>query len=187
MAFLRGAVAVLVIAALQVGSGSGQAPQSGLTEAQAKAAVLYNLALFVQWPAEAFDSSATLQFGIVRADPVLRAMQSVEGRVVNGRTVRVRSPRPDLGEPCHVLYIPELDREGQAWLDKVTGKPVLTVSDDERFLRAGGMIRVSFVESRVRFDIDIGHAEQAGLKISSKALSLARVFRDGRLVKPGDQ
>jgi uncharacterized protein DUF4154 len=182
MALLKWGVAMVVIAALEL--GSGQAPPSGLSEAQAKAAVLYNLALFVQWPPEAFDSSANLHFGIIRADQVMRALQGVEGRVVNGRTVRIRSVRPDDDQACHVLYIPELDREGQAWLDKVDGKPVLTVSDDERFLKAGGMIRVSFVDSRVRFDIDIGHAERAGLKISSKALSLAKVVRDGRVVKP---
>jgi hypothetical protein len=181
MALLRVSVAIVMVAALQL--VSAQAPPGGLTEAQAKAAVLYNLALFVQWPAEAFDSGANLQFGILRAEPVARAMAGVEGRVVNGRPVRIRSVRSDEEPVCHVLYIPELDREGQAWLDKVSGKPVLTVSDDERFLRAGGMIRVSFVESRVRFDIDIGHAERAGLKISSKALSLARVVRDGRPVK----
>jgi hypothetical protein len=183
MALLRAAVAMLVIAAWQAGSGSGQAP-TGLTEAQAKAAVLYNLALFVQWPQEAFDSGATLHFGLIRAEPVLRAMQGVEGRVINGRAVHIRGLHPDDGDVCHVLYIPELDREGQSWLDKVDGKPVLTVSDDERFLRAGGMIRISFVDARVRFDIDIGHAERAGLKISSKALALARVVRDGRVVKP---
>ncbi len=171
----------MLAATLQL--ASAQAPPGNLTEAQAKAAVLYNLALFVQWPPEAFDSNATLQFALVRAEPVMRAMLGVEGRVVNGRTVKVRSVRSDEDPAYHVLYIPELDREGQGWLDKVNGKPVLTVSDDERFLRAGGMIRISFVESRVRFDIDIGHAERAGLKISSKALSLARVTRDGRPVK----
>jgi hypothetical protein len=182
MALLKSTLAIVAVAALQV--LAAQAPPSGLTEAQAKAAVLYNLALFVQWPAEAFESGATLQFGLVRADPVLRAMSGVEGRFVNGRSVRIRSLKSVDEQLCHVLYIPELDREGQAWLDRVNGKPVLTVSDDERFLKAGGMIRVSFVESRVRFDIDIGHAERAGLKISSKALILARVLRDGRVVNP---
>lgn len=181
MAFLKAGAAMLLIAALQ--AKPGQVPPAALTETQAKAAVLYNLAIFVQWPPESFDSHATLHFGLVRAEPVMRAMQSVEGRAINGRTVRVRNVSPDDAPSFHVLYIPELDREGQACLDKVAGKPVLTVSDDERFLRAGGMIRVSFVDARVRFDIDIGHAERAGLRISSKALKLARVVRDGRVVK----
>lgn len=181
MAVLKATAAIVFFAALPL--VSAQAPPGNLTEAQAKAAVLYNLALFVQWPAEAFDNGGKLHFGILRADPVMRAMSGVEGRVVNGRTVKVRTVGSEDVQSWHVLYIPELDREGQTWLDKVSGKPVLTVSDDERFLRAGGMIRVSFVESRVRFEIDIGNAERAGLKISSKALSLARVVRDGRPVK----
>jgi YfiR/HmsC-like len=179
MALLRCAATLAVVALVSL--RHGQAP-TGLTEAQAKAAVLYNLAQFVEWPSDA--SGSTLTIGLIRAASVLTAIQGAEGRLVHGRTVRIREMQPgDDAHVCQIVYIPDLDREGQAWLERVARKPILTVSDDERFLRAGGMIRLSFVDARVKFDIDVGHAERAGLKISSKVLTLARVVRDGREIK----
>jgi hypothetical protein len=179
MAFLRYAAALAVVAFLQPGRSQ---PPTGLTEAQAKAAVLYNLAQFVEWPPDA--PGATMTIGLVRASSVLTAMQAADGRVIHGRTVRIRDMQPgEETHTCQIVYIPDLDREGQAWLEKNARKPILTVSDDERFLRAGGMIRLSFVDARVKFDIDVGHAERAGLRISSKVLTLARVVRDGREIK----
>ena len=179
MALLRSATAFVAVAFVQFVQGG---PQPGLTEAQAKAAVLYNLAQFVEWPAEA--SGSTLTIGIVRAAPVLAALQAADGRVVQGRTIRIRDfPPGDEAHACQIVYLADLDREGQVWLEKVARKPILTVSDDQRFLLAGGIIRLSFVGARVKFDIDVGHAERARLKISSKVLKLARLVRDGREIE----
>ncbi len=179
MALLRGATAILAVAFLQFVQGQAQ---PGLTEAQAKAAVLYNLAQFVEWPADMPGS--TLTIGIVRATPVLTAIQAAEGRAVQGRTVRIRDLQPgDEAHACQIVYLADLDREAQLWLEKAAHKPILTVSDDHRFLLAGGIIRLSFSGGRVKFDIDVGHAERARLKISSKVLTLARVVRDGREIE----
>ena len=182
MALLRYGLALVLIAALQSGGIQSQAP--GLSDAQAKAAVLYNLAMFVQWPEEALPSSERQTIGIVRADPVLTAMHGIEGRIANGHAVRIVDVRPETGPHlCHIVYLPDLDRDSKTWLEKVGRRPILTVGDDERFLRSGGIVRLSVEESRIRFDIDVGNAERAGLKISSKVLMLARVVRDGRTVK----
>ena len=51
---------------------------------------------------------------------------------------------------------------------------VLTVGDGERFVRGGGMVAFIIENRRVRFDINPSAAAGAGLKISSKLLSLAR-------------
>ncbi len=180
MAFLRRAAAAVAAVAL-LESGHGQA-QSSLTEAQAKAAVLYNLAQFVEWPADAAGS--TLTIGIIGAAPVLTAIQAADGRIAQGRTVRIRDVQPgDAAQACQIVYVAELDREGQVWLEKVARKPILTVGDDQRFLLAGGIIRLSFRGARVKFDIDVGHADRARLKISSKVLTLARLVRDGHEIE----
>jgi hypothetical protein len=179
MALLRWVTAFAAVAFVQFVQGGAQ---PGLSEAQAKAAVLYNLAQFVEWPADA--SASTITIGIVRATPVLTAIQPADGRVVQGRTVRIRNVQPgDEAHACQIVYLADLDREAQVWLEKVAHKPILTVSDDQRFLLAGGIIRLSFVGARVKFDIDVGHAERARLKISSKVLTLARLVRDGRAIE----
>ena len=50
---------------------------------------------------------------------------------------------------------------------------VLTVSDTDGFLKAGGMINFLFEGNNVRFQISDEAAKKARLKISSKLLSLA--------------
>jgi hypothetical protein len=56
---------------------------------------------------------------------------------------------------------------------------VLTVSDDQKFLDQGGIVRLRQVDGRLRFDIDAGAARRAGLRISSQMLQLAATVRGG--------
>jgi hypothetical protein len=52
---------------------------------------------------------------------------------------------------------------------------VLTVSDTDGFLDAGGMIQFLIENGHVRFAINVDATSRAKLKLSSKLLSLARV------------
>jgi hypothetical protein len=49
------------------------------------------------------------------------------------------------------------------------------VADDGTFLDRGGMLQFANGEQRERFEINVGRAERAGLKLSSKLLAIARV------------
>jgi hypothetical protein len=53
-------------------------------------------------------------------------------------------------------------------------KGVLVVGDNLRLLRDGAMIAFTVESRRVRFDVNQKAAESAGLKVSSKLLSVAR-------------
>ena len=61
----------------------------------------------------------------------------------------------------------------------VRGLPVLTVGDSEAFWNAGGIIAFHVSENRMRFRINLGVAEKAGLKISSQLLALASTVDRG--------
>ena len=59
-------------------------------------------------------------------------------------------------------------------LGSLTGKELaVTVGDTPGFLDHGGMMNFILEGSKVRFEIDLNAAEQAGLKISSKLINLA--------------
>jgi hypothetical protein len=55
----------------------------------------------------------------------------------------------------------------------LAGKPVLTVCDGEGCYRDGGMIAFLIVDDSVRFQINQGAAEHAGLRISAQMLKVA--------------
>ena len=54
---------------------------------------------------------------------------------------------------------------------------MVTVSENERFIQAGGAINFLLSEERVRFDINLEATEGTGLKFSSRLLSVARTVR----------
>jgi hypothetical protein len=61
-------------------------------------------------------------------------------------------------------------------LARLKHRPILTVSDADRFAERGGMIRFVTDRSRIRLQINPAAAEAAHLTISSKLLRVAEVI-----------
>jgi len=142
-----------------------------------KAAFLYNFAKFTEWPAAAFASAdSPLTICVLGDDPFGAALDAIDGKEIKGRTVSVRRLADTaVAEACHVIFI-SISEETRLTdiLDILRGRPVLTVADMPEFARTGGIINLKTnEEERIRFDINIGKAQQAGLRMSSKLLSLA--------------
>ena len=51
--------------------------------------------------------------------------------------------------------------------------PLLSVGDESDFLERGGIIALKLSGGRVRFDINLAVAREAGLRLSSQLLQLA--------------
>lgn len=147
-----------------------------LTEGQIKAAYIYNFAKFVQWPETAFTNSGEpLRVCIVGSDALFQAMQSLQGKTVQGRPLTL-SKRSFLESPpdAHILFIARQYGEG-AWkeLEKQVFTPMLTIADFDSFVSEGGIIGFIQEGSKLRFAVNIAAARRSGLKLSSKLLRLA--------------
>ncbi|HWL17007.1 MAG TPA: YfiR family protein [Opitutus sp.] len=151
------------------------------SEYDVKAAFLYNFTRFVEWPGEALPPvGAPLVIGIVGQDPFGSALdQLVRGESVQGRPVQVRRfSRRDRLDECHVLYISRTEAAHlPALLERLKGRPVLTVSDCERFAYDGGTIGLVMERGKVRFQINLDAARAAKLAISARLLRPATVIR----------
>jgi hypothetical protein len=145
-------------------------------EEDIKAAFLYNFAKYVDWPDSAFPSNA---FRLcVIADPgfVKRVEDIIAGESISGRPVTLQVPStPDTAASCHILFVGRAapDRTAEL-LVAVKGAHVLTVGETGDFLTRGGIVTFIRDGDRVRFDVDVGEARQAGLTISSRLLRVAR-------------
>jgi hypothetical protein len=145
---------------------------------ETKAVFLYNFAKFVQWPADAFqDSRAPLVVGVVGTDAFGDVLaNTMNGKKVNGRLVEVRSGRTlDALGRCHILYIGGSEEERLAQLLEAVSPSVVTVGEIDAFLTSGGILQIAIIQNRVRFAINTARAEQAGVRISSKVLTLSRI------------
>ena len=178
------ALLLIVPGALAATLPQAQPQSEPLTEYQIKAAFLYNLAKFVEWPGDPLsDSQAPIVLGIVGEDPFGKALDAVIlGKTVNGRGLVVRrlGRGGDL-RTCRILFISSSEKRHLAQiLESLKGSSVLTVGEADGFVQSGGVIQLLLEESRVRFEINPDAAARARLKISSKLLALARIVADGR-------
>lgn len=172
---LQGTLAVL-LGTLAPGLGG----QDVREEYQVKAAYLFNFAKFVEWPAAAFRSTdAPLALCVAGRDPFGSALAAYEGRLVQGREVRVRRgvAAGDV-RSCNILFVSDSEeRRLPPILAQTAGFPVLTVSDLDGFVDAGGVIGLVEADSRVQFEVNLASAARAQLKLSTQLLRLARRVR----------
>ena len=167
----------------RVHARAGEAPPS---EFQLKAAFIYNFAKFVEWPAKALPTPGSpFTIGIVGSNPFSDILgQAVLNKQINGHPFRVLEckTQADL-KACHILFIGLSERKRLAEILRfIRGGNVLTVSDLDHFLTAGGIIQFLMEGNKVRFAINDAAAKEAGLRISSKLLNLAkRPEREGKL------
>jgi hypothetical protein len=159
--------------------GRAQAQSSSAGEYQVKAAFLFNFAKFVEWPTGSFsDASAPLQICVFGRDPFGEELRNITtGKTVNGRKLEVDIV-VDLqhARSCHILFIASSVRMPTKQIaEGLRGASVLTVGDSQGFAEQGGMINFVLENDRVQFEVNRKAADQAGLKISSKLLSVAKL------------
>jgi hypothetical protein len=170
--------ALLLLLLLTGGQARAQLP-AGADEAELKAAILYNFALFTEWPADTLPASAPLRLCVFQGNSLLTALTSLQEKQVNGHRVSVRTlpsaPGAAMLAACHLLVLDARDRDRWALLkhDLATSS-VLTIADDRIIGASGAMISFGIDNRRVGFDVDLVPVRQARLSLSSKLLRLAR-------------
>lgn len=167
-----------MIAAAVMGACALRVAAEASLEYRVKAAFLYNFAKFVTWPTQVFPAAdAPVVFCLAGDDPFQELLETTtKDRKVEGRPILIRRLPADAPlAGCHLVFSSESDGARVAHvLQRAAGAGALTVGEAEEFLPRGGMIRLLVDEGKVRFDISTRSAEQAGLKVSSQLLKLAR-------------
>lgn len=172
---------LLLILILMWGSSS-PAAESAPELPLVKAAMVYNMVKYVDWPADAFArEDSPLLICSAGGGSMTSAMDSLRGKQLKGRQVEVR-PVTGGGEirSCHVLVLGDMEHAVmQSFITRAQRHSVLTVSDRNRFTRQGGVVGFYPQGNKLRFEINIETAQEHFLKISSQLLKLARIVRSG--------
>ena len=168
---------LLGMVVLLLSNAGAQSPTAG--EYQVKAAFLYNFAKFIEWPPSSFsDASAPLQICIFGRDPFGEGLRNItSNKTINGRKIEIDTV-VDLqhARSCHILFIASsVPMPVKDIVEGLRGASVLTVGDTKGFAEQGGMINFVLENDRVQFEVNRKAADQVGLKISSKLLSVAKL------------
>ena len=181
MDLLKSAMAGLVLLALAgapAGPARAEAADAPLAEERVKAAFLYNFAKFVDWTGKEESGSASLLIGVAGDAATARALeQAVQGKLLGRRPLVVRAINdPRELATCNLVFLGWMEGPRvKAALEALRGSSVLTVGQAPGFVQMGGMIGLFQEDNKIRFDVNLGAAERAGLKISARLLALARV------------
>ncbi|TCS74097.1 uncharacterized protein DUF4154 [Sulfuritortus calidifontis] len=161
---------LLALLALLAALGS-VARAEGLTEYQAKAAMLYNFPKFIDWPAGTRPGAMLCVLG---PDPFGPALDSLQGKPLRNGAVSIARPASvQAALTCQVLFIAGADNLNRVLAGLGTA-PVLTIGEEEGMAARGVMIELIREGPRIAFKINLSAARRAGLSISSQLLKLAR-------------
>jgi hypothetical protein len=152
------------------------------SEPALKAAFLFNFPKFTEWPGEILAAGDPLLLCVVNDSVVAGLLEThTKARTAAGRALMVATMTQDSPalSSCGVLFMAGLDpaRRGTL-LQALSRKPILTVGDGEGFARAGGVVGLFIKDGTLQFAINTVAAERAGLRLSSKLLSLAKLVKE---------
>jgi hypothetical protein len=146
------------------------------TAPEVMAAMIYNFALFIDWPtAQSEVKQSPFVIGVFGEDPIgIFLENSAKVETLQRRRVQIRhlATVNDV-RSCRILVISQSQKKQvPEILDALRGEPILTVGDIDDFAEMGGMIAFKKEGNRIRFQINSDAATRVGLKISSKLLHL---------------
>jgi len=167
---------LLLLAGMIVASATAEARAQSASEAELKAAYLFNFALFVEWPTRNKASFTVCQYG---SDSLGSGAAALARKSLRGKTITVRQANAKELSGCDMLYIPSSEKARIRDLaQRLRGSNVLTVSDAQGAAREGATIGLSIDGQKIVFEINVAEAKRNSLVISAKLLSLAETVVD---------
>ena len=169
---------MLSVWALSLYAQAGEA-----SEYRIKAAYLYKVLGYVQWPESAFQGPDTpIRIALIGAHPMADELLQVVGeRTVKGRKLSVTPMRGS--EPLtgfHVVFIGRSETHRlPGLLTALAASPVLIVTEVDGALEQGSVINFVVADNRVRFEVSVKAAERNQLKVSSRLLAVAQRVEAG--------
>jgi hypothetical protein len=157
--------------------GSALAQAVDRPEYEVKSAYVVNFLVYATWPANALAPDDPLRLCVLGDNPLGDFLEeATRGRTVQGHGIRIiQVDRVVEADRCHAAFVAERNRIAPGvWLERLKGRPVLSIGEGEQFRRAGGMITLTVEARTVRFDVNRPALLDVGLDLSSRVLRLAR-------------
>lgn len=174
----RGLPAALLAALLLATAGQPTVAAEHSDENEVKAAVIYNLLLFVQWPAPQAPGGK-LKLCVFEDGALTAALRRHEGKVVQGQLLQILriGSAPKALDACAAVLVEEGSSAVLARLRLVAReRALLVMAEGAGTLDRGAMIGVYGDGGRIGFDINLHAMKSSGLGASSKILRLARTL-----------
>jgi len=170
-------LSVIICLALLSSPVESRADAGVSEEYQIKAAYLYNLIKFIQWPVDQANLLVT-KICVVGSNPFLTQLENLTSRTANGRPIEILyKPAMKRIEDCNILFIPKNFSDSKKLLHYITEKPILTVGEKPSFLEQGGIVSLVVASNKVQLHINQSRAKSVGFEISGNLLEVAKIVQ----------
>ena len=157
-----------------------EAWSAGFNPDQIRAAFIYNLANFVEWPAEdGRKDEDTFVIAVIGNDEICRNLEIlVKNEHTKGKAMEVKryASIADV-DNCQILFVGASTTVNMTHILKAAARHnTLTVSASDGFVNLGGMVNLKYQDRRIRIEINIDAAKKVGIKFNAKLLKVATII-----------
>ena len=150
-------------------------PSHSDLEYRIKAAYLYNLSKFIQWPGETADSQEPIDICLFGSNPFNDYIYKLEQRKARGRPIKIiDNPASEQLTNCEIIFVPVNASKSNEFLASLKSTNILTVGESDVFIGQGGIINLNLENGRVQLTINNTKAKNSGFIISANLLEIAR-------------
>jgi hypothetical protein len=143
-------------------------------EYAAKAAFIYNIALFSSFPKA---NAGLIRLCVLGRDPFGAALSKLEDKRLGEARITVAYPHSsdEALKQCQIVFISASEADNIGLLaDAGKEAGVMTISDTKGAARRGAMLELCMQDQRIVFEFNAAAARTANIALSSKVLRLAR-------------
>ncbi|MDO8934188.1 MAG: YfiR family protein [Rhodocyclaceae bacterium] len=173
----RSALARLVVAIASLCLASHVHSRPPGSEVEVKAAVVFNVLQFVEWPAAKRPAGRPFVLCSLEGGRHATALAQYEGMRTHGTTLSFRLVRRQLEQlaECHAVFVEAGDPYALLKISAAThGLAILLIAEEDQAMQKGAGIGLSVAAGRVVIDINLASLRKVDLAVSSKLLRLAR-------------
>lgn len=157
--------------ALIVSAASSPVQAQSRSSGELKAAIVLNILRFVDFPG---NSTAALDLCIDQRAQASRQLSALSNQRVGRRVIRTHFVTNGSYHGCEVVF---LARSNLVAIRSVQGTGRLIMGDGSNFIDENGTVGLVKTGAQVRFEINLGQANDSGLRISSRLVRLAARVR----------
>ncbi|MFY7866086.1 YfiR family protein [Roseateles sp.] len=182
--WIRTLAALLLWGGMSLLSSAVAAPEALIGEYRLKAAFLYRITQFVEWPDPLPGSEdAAFTLCVLGSDPFGESLRELTTRKVGHRRIALLYPSSVKdARVCQMVYLDEVTPKTVAELKSTLGElPILTVGGAPQFIDQGGAVGFVIEAGKLRMEINLDSVRRANLKPSAKLVEVAvRTLGAGR-------
>lgn len=151
---------------------------AALEEAEVKAAIVYNLLQFLEWP-DAPPAGNVFVLCLRPTSELISPLQKLAGQPVRGAALEIRPLAAGDARSCTVAYVDGSDLDRVALLRRLRSElGTFVIADRAAAMDETTAIQLRWADNKIGFEVNMAAVRRSGAQVSSRILRLAKAVHE---------